>query len=332
MSADKPFTKDTTIHHVTRISEKDGCYIWGGKRMRKLFILTLGIWLAAFLGGCGKTANTPKETEALSTYLDISYGEDSNQIMDIVLPRADKAKEGVILLIHGGAWVEGDKRNHYTDELMERYGQSGYIVATMNYRFASENITVEDMLEDIEAALNFIKKIAAGNGINATKCMLTGWSSGGHLAELYAYTMAREADIEVTCVVAYSGIADLTDHGLYIENPLDEILNRPMTEVVSNLCGCQFNSSDISVAEPYMRKASPIAYAETAVPTVICHSAVDTYVSYDTAVHLKEQLEYYGIENCFIDFPNSGHDLLKDPDSLKLSYEKLEEYAQKYLK
>ncbi|MGN0174523.1 MAG: prolyl oligopeptidase family serine peptidase [Acutalibacteraceae bacterium] len=300
--------------------------------MKKIYLMLLTVIFVISFVGCGAEKNSDKESKTPITYSDIAYGEDANQNLTMVLPEKTNANGGVILLIHGGAWVEGDKYNDYTNGLINNYWQSGYITATMNYRFTSKNIVIDDMLSDIKSALNFIKKQAADNGITTTKAMLVGWSSGGHMAELYAYSRANDADIEVACVVAYSGIADITDKSLYIDNPLDDILKRPMTDVVSCLCGFEFDSNSISNAEPYLKKASPITYVDTAVPTVICHSEADTYVNYQTAVRLKEQLDLRKIDNCFIDFPTSGHDLLTDSDSLELSHKKLIEYAKKYLK
>ena len=97
----------------------------------------------------------------------------------------------------------------------------------MNYRFtSSENsVTISEMLDDIRRVLNFIKDTSEDYGIHTKNAMLVGWSSGGHMAELYGYKMSQEADIPVTCVTAYSGIADLTDKKLFVDNPLDEILN-----------------------------------------------------------------------------------------------------------
>ncbi|MGN1403849.1 MAG: alpha/beta hydrolase fold domain-containing protein [Ruminococcus sp.] len=305
--------------------------------MRKLFPFILSMLLVLTFSGCSSESESQNanesesQSESFVTYSDLTYGEEPDQNMDIILPAEEHANGGVLLLIHGGAWVEGDKSNGYTDAFMNRYQESGYITATMNYRFTSESITIDDMLDDITSALNFIKTLSDQNGIPANKAMLIGWSSGGHMAELYSYSMADASDIEVTCVTAYSGIADLTDKDLFIDNPLDEILNRPMTDVVSCLCGYTFDASSISDAETYLEKASPIFYADTAVPTIICHSEIDTYVNYQTAQDLKAALDQYQIDNCFIDFPNSGHDLLLDPDSLTLSYEKIDEYAQKYL-
>ncbi len=299
--------------------------------MKRFFVLILAAILVITLAEFRQRKEPGRESGENTIYSDIHYGKDEKQVMDIVMPHKDRANGGVMLLIHGGAWVEGDKNNGYTEAFINKYSDSGYIIATMNYRLASGDISLKDMLDDIESSLNYIKGAAAQNGISAGRAMLIGWSSGGHLAEMYAYTRAEAADIKVTCVTAYSGIADITDSSLYIDNPLDDILKRPMTGVVSNLCGYGFTAENLSDAKDYLAAASPITYADRAVPTIICHSSIDTYVSYSTAVNLKKALDERGIDNCFIDFPKSGHDLLLDEDSLELSYEKLYEYAKKYL-
>ena len=295
--------------------------------MKRIFLL----FIASLICFCSVGCKTTNENKMPSSFSNLAYGTDSSQIMDIILPSEEDSNGGVMLLIHGGAWIEGDKKNGYTDDFMEKYRDSGYIVATMNYRTASESVKIDDMLDDVRSALNYIKKLSEESGLTADKAMLVGWSSGGHMAELYGYSMANSADIEVTCVTGYSGICDITDKDLYIDNPLDEILNRPMTDVVSLLCGYKFDGDTLSEVKPYLEKASPICYTDTAVPTIICHSEADTYVNYSTAVHLKNELESQNIDVTFIDFPKSGHDLLLDPESLESSYIAVSEYAEKYL-
>lgn len=295
---------------------------------KKNILMIAVVLFSICLSGCGRQDKIRQPGH----FDNLKYGENENQTLDITFPPKEDANGGLILLIHGGAWVEGDKKNDYTDGFTKRFEDSGCVIASMNYRFtSSENsVTISEMLDDIRRVLNFIKDTSEDYGIHTKNAMLVGWSSGGHMAELYGYKMSQEADIPVTCVTAYSGIADLTDKELFVDNPLDEILNRPMTDVGSCLCGYDFDKSNMEAALPYLMEASPVSYTKTAVPTIICHSEIDTYVNYETAVHLKEELDKNNIDNYFIDFPKSGHDLLLDPDSLSLSYEKIEEYVKKY--
>jgi acetyl esterase/lipase len=90
-------------------------------KLNKLFIFTSLILL---LASCKKTDSGSGITIAAKTMLDVAYGTDPLQKMDIYLPaNRSVTSTKVIVLIHGGAWTSGDKVdfNSAVDTLKKDY-------------------------------------------------------------------------------------------------------------------------------------------------------------------------------------------------------------------
>lgn len=258
----------------------------------------------------------------------VTYGTDPQQVMDLILPIPEDANGGVILFIHGGGWVSGDKNQ--AEEHIKKYQQSGYITATMNYRFLSDDVSMADLMDDITAALLFIRAQAEAHGMTAAKAMLVGWSAGGQMAELYAYTKNDASPIPVECAFAYSGVADM--NALSAVAQAYNIAGIPMQEILSHAVGASLDDMTADQIEEMLLAISPIRYADTAVPTVICHGVVDDLVPYGTAETLKDRLDAAEVPNTLIPFPRSGHELQSDREQLQESLDQLAWYAAKYLK
>ena len=72
------------------------------------------------------------------------------------IPKGALGDIGVIMYVHGGGWIGGDK-DGYLGTLKEN-AERGYITAALNYRYANgRGVTCEDILDDIESALKAVK-------------------------------------------------------------------------------------------------------------------------------------------------------------------------------
>ena len=83
----------------------------------------------------------------------ISYGEDRLQTFDMIFPTDAKPDIPVIINIHGGGLVMGDK--DFNTRFNIKMAQNGYLVISVNYRLVPE-VTVfeqmQDVIDGIEAA------------------------------------------------------------------------------------------------------------------------------------------------------------------------------------
>jgi len=190
----------------------------------------------------------------LVAYENLIYGDYQRNVMDMYLPTDYSGELGVVLFIHGGGWVLGDKQA-YTDDAQSICKDKNVAAITMNYRFVDENTTADELLDDITAALNKACDVAAQSGITLTNMMTVGFSAGGHLALLYAYSRQSESPVKPVAVADYSGLTDLFDKNLY--DPSSEN-TKDICHTIGMLCGKELTPENISQAESELKYASPI--------------------------------------------------------------------------
>jgi acetyl esterase/lipase len=64
--------------------------------------------------------------------LDVSYGPDARNVLDLHLPQAGPKPRPLVLCIHGGGWAGGDKRSYAW--LADALARKGYVAASVTYR------------------------------------------------------------------------------------------------------------------------------------------------------------------------------------------------------
>ncbi len=116
---------------------------------------------------------------------DVSYGGDEKQRFDVYIP-AEAHAAPVIFLVHGGAWLTGDKAAQaVVQNKVSRWVPKGFIVVSTNYRLLPRTAPVEQA-KDVARALAAAQDKAASWGGDRTKFILVGHSAGAHLAALLA--------------------------------------------------------------------------------------------------------------------------------------------------
>lgn len=263
-------------------------------------------------------------------FANMSYGSHERQILDLAIPKDNDGEVGLILFIHGGAWIAGDK-DTYKDALSSCANSEGIAAAAINYRYIDDSISVLDIMDDIDAALSAIRDTAEKKGVSINKVLLTGSSAGAHLSMLYAYSRKDTAPITPAAVVSYSGPTDLYDDDFYYGNALGD--TDTLCGLMSWACGESFTITGKADFKAALDKASPVTYVnESTVPTVICHGEKDSIVPYSNALSIVEKFEQYGVEYDFISYPNSDHDLGSDPDCADRADALMREYVARYIK
>lgn len=122
--------------------------------------------------------------EGIRRYDDIIYGSNKEwQVLDVYRP---KEKEGellpVIVSVHGGAWVYGDKElyQYYCMSLAER----GFAVVNFTYRLAPE-YKFPASLEDTNLVFTWVLAHAKEYGFDTEHVFGVGDSAGAHILGLY---------------------------------------------------------------------------------------------------------------------------------------------------
>jgi acetyl esterase/lipase len=148
--------------------------------MQKLLISVIGVGLVFFFGGQMKKTNT---SYIKNKYLDTPYASISkSQKLDIYLPDTAYKPLPVIVAIHGGAFMSGDKRDGQLNPMLEGI-KRGYAIISVNYRLSKE-AKFPAQIQDIKAAIRWIKANAKKYNLNPDKIGAWGGSAGGHLASL----------------------------------------------------------------------------------------------------------------------------------------------------
>ena len=120
--------------------------------------------------------------EDVLRYDDIAYGAHHMQSLDVYRPKGAKGSLPVIVSVHGGGWVYGDKAlyQYYTMSLAQR----GFAVVNFSYRLAPENRFPAQM-EDIGAVFAWAEAHKAAYGLDMDNLFAIGDSAGAHLLGLY---------------------------------------------------------------------------------------------------------------------------------------------------
>lgn len=266
-------------------------------------------------------------------YFDTKYGDHERQRFDLYIPK-DKKIVGMVLMLHGGAWLGGDK-GEYAARL-EEFAAKGYAGVAVNYRYICDTVNLDDIMDDIEMAVALVKEIADSHGVEISGFLSTGGSAGGHLALHYAYSRADTSAIPPTAVVSYCGPADLSDEYYYYNEELQKNNGLGDEEYVAQILGWASGYAHTYAtreqAKDALKFVSPIYYIdENTVPTVINHGMQDDIVPFRNAEELDAKLTEYGIEHVFNAYPNSGHGLSEDAENMALAEQLLQEYVVKYL-
>lgn len=115
----------------------------------------------------------------------IVYAEevhDELQKLDVYRPKNGKEKLPVIVSVHGGGWVYGDKERYqyYCMNLAQR----GFVVVNYSYRLAPE-WKFPASLEDTNMVFQWIMKNADAYGMDTESLFAVGDSAGAHILSLY---------------------------------------------------------------------------------------------------------------------------------------------------
>ena len=299
------------------------------------FMSVVMFFMGLFGLGDGKTDKPADGGVNIVFEQNISYADGKRNVFDFAFPENAKGDIGLVLAIHGGAWVSGSKENETA--VIKACAQKGYAAAAINYSYISESVHCDTLITEIGLALKTVKEYAVGKGMNITGVILRGESAGAHLAMLYAYTKAAETKkqtgMEIKAVFDYCGPTALDKVDMVGDLLLTNFGTEGIATVLSDLCGVTVNVNNCSDADvkAALAAVSPACFTSSAVPTVICHGMADVLVPYLNAVMLDAELTAAGVEHTLISFPTSGHLLENDAGKMEQANSMFNEYCAKYL-
>lgn len=118
----------------------------------------------------------------MKSFLDICYGWENRQCLDIHLPECDSFP--VFLYFHGGGLEAGDKANGY-NLFFEHMASHGIAVVSANYRMYPD-AKYPDFLEDGALAVKWVFENIKNYG-NVTDIYVGGSSAGGYMSQMLCF-------------------------------------------------------------------------------------------------------------------------------------------------
>lgn len=160
-----------------------------------------------------KGLTTPSDIQRFDN---ISYGKDEKwNVLDIYRPKKKKGNLPVIINVHGGGWVYGNK------ELYQFYcmylAQQGFAVVNFTYRIAPK-FRFPAALEDLNEVVEFIRVHAKQYGVDCHEVYMAGDSAGANLACLYTLLLTNDeyaSKFELFLPVDFKIRALLLNCGIY---------------------------------------------------------------------------------------------------------------------
>lgn len=122
-------------------------------------------------------------------YDDLSYGDDATfHVLDVYRPLGVEGKLPVIMSVHGGGFVYGDKERYqyYCMDLARR----GFAVVNFSYRLAPET-KFPAPIEDMSLVFAWMKMHADEYGMDLAHIFAVGDSAGAHILTMYAAAMTN---------------------------------------------------------------------------------------------------------------------------------------------
>ena len=144
------------------------------------------VTLSLLVGCMGLFGSTPANLSVTPTHQDVAYTlTEGTQKLNLYLPAGD-GPFPVVLNIHGGGFKFGD-RSMVSAALGQALLDAGYAIASVDYRLSGE-ATFPSAVQDVKAAVRFLRANAAAYKLNPDKIGAFGFSAGGNLASLLGTT------------------------------------------------------------------------------------------------------------------------------------------------
>ncbi len=288
-----------------------------------LFFIAVTLVIAQRRGSTGAT----KVPEGITVHRDITYVTDGHerQKLDLYVPDTGENLP-LIIWVHGGAWLGGDKRHYNPRE----YLKSGYAGASINYRL-SQHAIFPAQIEDVKAAVRWLRANAETYRLDSDRFAAWGSSAGGHSVAMLGTTgdvnefevgENLEVSSRVQAVVNYYGPTDFLQMDAH--RLPDGLVHDAPDSPESKLVGGPIQEHKDRVA-----KANPVTYvSEDDSPFLIIHGDQDKLVPYQQSVLLKDALEKAGVPVTFYKVEGGGHGWFRDPKVPELTKAFLEKHLK----
>jgi acetyl esterase/lipase len=208
--------------------------------------------------------------------------------LDIARPAEGDGPFPAVLVIHGGAWRQGNKAD--VRPILPQFVEHGYVAVSPEYRFCPQD-AFPAQIHDVKAAVRWLKVNAKKYRIDPDRIGAMGFSAGGHLSLMLGLTSPNDGlegdvsagapDSRVKAVVNYFGPTDLA---------AKDIPDICKPWVKDFLGGSPQDRPDAAA------KASPLTFvSKDDAPVLTFQGTKDSLVPYTQAIKLAEAMNSAGV-------------------------------------
>ena len=237
-----------------------------------------------------------------SIQVDVPYGPDPQEKLDICTPPDADPVHPAVLMIHGGNWIGNDKQMMMP--LCKALANKGFVALPIDYRLLDPHTLRNQwpaQVVDEQLAVRWVKANARQLRVDSSKICAYGTSAGGHLALFLGLlsknwkgdrdTLSADQSPAVSCVVDVSGPTDLA-------NSSEKVI--PWAKLLVKAT----SGGDI---ETGLRAASPITYVTpAAAPTLIVQGSSDEFVPRSQGILLQEAFKKNAAPVQYVEY-QGGH-------------------------
>ena len=309
-----------------------------------------GVGMLAMLMGNESLAEVRKETHTYKTVGEL-------QIQADVFRQDDKVTRPVVVWLHGGALINGN-REGIDNRLKTAMLESGYIVVSLDYRLAPET-QLPDIITDVEDAFQWIRtKGPELFQADIQRIAVAGGSAGGYLTLTTGFRVKPRPQV----LVAYWGYGDLvgpwySEPSLHPahnqikvsrEEAFKQVSGPPISDVrlrkgnggaFYQFCRQQGSwPKAVSGWDPHTQpeKFYPYMAVKNVTseypPTLMVHGELDTDVPYEQSVMMAAEFKRHNVEHRLINIPGGEHGLAgADKKLIDDSHQAAHEFIRKHL-
>jgi acetyl esterase/lipase len=259
-------------------------------------------WLA-FIGLFQALATAAVADEAkINTKYDVVYTRagGAELKLDLAYPSGGAGPFPGVMVIHGGAWRQGDKRD--VRPALAEFARRGYVAVSPQYRFCPKETFPAQVL-DVKSAVRWLKANAKDYKLDPGHVGAVGFSAGGHLALMLGLTGPAdglESDPP-------AGAPDTAVHaGVNYFGPTD--LAAPDIPAVTVPLVHDFLGGPVAEKSKEAARASPLTYVSKGDPPVLTFQGTkDPLVPHTQAFKLAEAMSAAGVPGRVEVLVGAGH-------------------------
>ena len=239
---------------------------------------------------------------------DIAYDTRSEaHRLDLFLPPegSTDSTRPAIVIVHGGAQRDGDKRGRQWSAIPAEYAADGYVAISVNYRLLTEAPSPAQ-IEDVKCAVRWLRANAAKYGVDPQRIGAYGNSGGAHLVAMLGLANST---------TGLEGDGPYQEHSSAVQAvcasaaPTDFLHWGDQTEIPDRMAKVFFVGPAETVRDR-ARQASPITYVRAdAPPFLLIHGTADALVPISQSERFAKALRDAGARQVrYMILDAEGHD------------------------